>query len=77
MANIFPHGTVHKAAKDLQAALRSDSKVFALWETEGEFPLIWPRRHATDQASNHRSIARGREAFEQREVKVPRIRKAA
>jgi len=33
MANTFRHGTVHKAGKDLQAALQSDSKVFALWES--------------------------------------------
>lgn len=32
MVNTFPHGTVHKASEDLQAALRSDSRVFALWE---------------------------------------------
>jgi hypothetical protein len=32
MANTFPHGTVHKAGEDLQAALRSDQKVFVLWE---------------------------------------------
>ena len=33
MANTFPHGTVHKAREDLQAALRSDPKVFVLWES--------------------------------------------
>ncbi|HRP78418.1 MAG TPA: YdeI/OmpD-associated family protein [Aquamicrobium sp.] len=33
MANAFPHGTVHKAGRDMQAALRSDPKVFALWES--------------------------------------------
>ena len=32
MTNAFPHGTVHKAGDDLQAALRSDPKVLALWE---------------------------------------------
>ena len=32
MANAFPHGTVHEAAEDLQAALRSDPKVFELWK---------------------------------------------
>jgi hypothetical protein len=32
MANTFPHGTVHKAGEDLQAALRPDQKVFVLWE---------------------------------------------
>jgi hypothetical protein len=32
VTNAFPHGTVHKAGDDLQAALRSDPKVLALWE---------------------------------------------
>lgn len=32
MANSFPHGVVHEAREDLQTALRSDSRVFALWE---------------------------------------------
>lgn len=32
MANAFPHGTVHRAREDLQAALRSDPEVFALWK---------------------------------------------
>ena len=32
MANSFPHGTVHQAGEDLQAAVRSDPNVFALWE---------------------------------------------
>jgi hypothetical protein len=30
--NGFLHGTVHEAREDLQAALRSDRKVLALWE---------------------------------------------
>lgn len=29
---IFLHGTVHEAKEDMQAALRSDSAVFALWQ---------------------------------------------
>jgi len=33
VANAFPHGTVHEAADDLQAALRSDPDLFALWES--------------------------------------------
>lgn len=33
VANAFPHGTVHKALEDLQAALRSDPKVLVLWES--------------------------------------------
>jgi hypothetical protein len=33
MANTFPNGAVHVAGKDLEAALRSDPKVFAFWES--------------------------------------------
>lgn len=33
MANPFPHGTVHEAREDIQTAMRSDPKVFALWES--------------------------------------------
>jgi hypothetical protein len=32
VANDFPHGTVHLAGDDLQSAVRSDSKLFGLWE---------------------------------------------
>ncbi|HWU93484.1 MAG TPA: YdeI/OmpD-associated family protein [Sphingomicrobium sp.] len=32
MAKTFPHGTVHKAADDLQAALRETPEILALWE---------------------------------------------
>jgi hypothetical protein len=32
VASSFPHGTVHEAGGDLQAALQSDPKVFGLWE---------------------------------------------
>ncbi|MET0743298.1 MAG: YdeI/OmpD-associated family protein [Microvirga sp.] len=32
MTNAFPHGTVHDACEDLQGAVRSDPKVFSLWE---------------------------------------------
>jgi hypothetical protein len=32
MASAFPHGTVHEAAGDLQAALRADPATYALWE---------------------------------------------
>jgi hypothetical protein len=32
VANAFPQGTVHEAREDLQAALVSDPKVYALWE---------------------------------------------
>ena len=27
----FPQGTVHEAADDVQAALRADTQVYALW----------------------------------------------
>jgi hypothetical protein len=33
VASSFPHGTVHEAGEDLQAALQSDPKVFGLWES--------------------------------------------
>jgi hypothetical protein len=33
VANAFPHGTVHEAGEDLQAAVRSDPNVFELWES--------------------------------------------
>jgi len=33
MANAFSHGTVHEAGDDLQAAVRSDAKVLALWQS--------------------------------------------
>ena len=29
--NVFPHGTVHEAGEDFQAAVQSDPKTFALW----------------------------------------------
>ena len=32
MASSFSHGTVHQAADDLQAALRSNPDILALWE---------------------------------------------
>jgi hypothetical protein len=32
VSHAFPHGTVHEAGEDLQAALRSDPKVFELWD---------------------------------------------
>ncbi|HYD05228.1 MAG TPA: YdeI/OmpD-associated family protein [Reyranella sp.] len=31
MAEAFPHGTVHEAPEDLQAALRSDPALLELW----------------------------------------------
>jgi hypothetical protein len=32
MSNAFLHGTVHEASADLQAAVRSDPEILALWE---------------------------------------------
>lgn len=32
MANAFSHGTVHEAGADMQAAVRADPAVLALWE---------------------------------------------
>ena len=32
MADAFAHGTVHRAGQDLQAALKGDPEVFALWQ---------------------------------------------
>jgi hypothetical protein len=32
VAKAFPHGTVHEAGEDLQAALRSDPQTLVLWE---------------------------------------------
>ncbi|WEK57288.1 MAG: YdeI/OmpD-associated family protein [Candidatus Brevundimonas phytovorans] len=32
MASDFPHGVVHEADAELQAALRADPEVFALWK---------------------------------------------
>jgi hypothetical protein len=32
VANVFSHGTVHRAPDDLQAALRASPEVLALWE---------------------------------------------
>ncbi len=32
MTSAFSHGTVHEAAADLQAALRADPGILALWE---------------------------------------------
>ncbi|MFN0024736.1 MAG: YdeI/OmpD-associated family protein [Parvularculaceae bacterium] len=33
MVSAFPQGTVHKARKDFQTALKSDPEVFALWQS--------------------------------------------
>lgn len=54
MTNAFPHGAFHEAGEDFQAAIRSDPKVFALWESltplgRNEF-ICWvddAKQHAT------------------------------
>jgi hypothetical protein len=33
VTNAFPHGTVHEAAEDLQAAVRSRPEILAQWES--------------------------------------------
>jgi hypothetical protein len=33
VANAFPQGTVHEAGDDLEAAIRSDPDILALWES--------------------------------------------
>ena len=64
MANAFPHGTVHEAGEDLQAAVRSDSEVFDLWEKltplgRNEF-ICWVD-DAKQPATRQRRIMRTRE----------------
>ena len=61
MTNAFPHGTVHEAGEDLQAALRADPKVFRLWESltplgRNEF-ICWVE-DAKQPATRQRRIAR-------------------
>ena len=64
MAKAFPHGTVHQAGDDLQAALLSDPKIFALWEGltplgRNEF-ICWVD-DAKQPATRQRRIARTRD----------------
>lgn len=33
MANAFPQGTVHEAGDDFETAVRSNAKIFALWDS--------------------------------------------
>ncbi len=61
MANAFPHGTVHEAGDDLQAALRANPTVLALWENltplgRNEF-ICWVE-DAKQPATRQRRIAR-------------------
>ncbi|MEP7006871.1 MAG: YdeI/OmpD-associated family protein [Sphingomonas bacterium] len=68
MANAFAHGTVHEAGEDLQAAVRSDSKTLALWESltplgRNEF-ICWVE-DAKQPATRQRRIERtGEELLE-------------
>jgi len=60
----FAHGTVHVADEDLQAAIRSDARVLALWEAltplgRNEF-ICWVE-DARQPATRQRRIARTRE----------------
>ena len=61
MASAFPHGTVHEAGEDLQAALLSDPAMFALWEGltplgRNEF-ICWVE-DAKQAKTRHRRIER-------------------
>jgi hypothetical protein len=61
LANPFPHGTVHQACDDLQAAVRSGPGVLALWEKltplgRNEF-ICWVE-DAKQPATRRRRIAR-------------------
>ncbi|MDO7844642.1 YdeI/OmpD-associated family protein [Sphingomonas immobilis] len=60
----FSHGTVHEAAEDFQAAIRSEPEVLALWESltplgRNEF-LCWVE-DAKQPATRSRRITRTRE----------------
>ncbi|HEX8302585.1 YdeI/OmpD-associated family protein [Sphingomonas sp.] len=64
MANAFSHGTVHEAGDDLQAAIRSDPEILALWESltplgRNEF-ICWVD-DAKQPKTRHRRIERTRE----------------
>ena len=64
MADPFPHGTVHEAAKDLEEELRSDPQILALWEKltplgRNEF-ICWVE-DARQPATRQRRIERTRE----------------
>lgn len=64
MTNAFLHGTVHEAGEDLQAAVRSDPEILALWEKltplgRNEF-ICWVE-DAKQEATRKRRIERTRE----------------
>lgn len=61
MTNAFLHGTVHEAGEDLQAAVRSDPEILALWERltplgRNEF-ICWVE-DAKQEATRKRRIER-------------------
>jgi hypothetical protein len=61
MTHTFPHGTVHEAGDDLQAALRGDPEVLGLWQGltplgRNEF-ICWVE-DAKQAATRARRIAR-------------------
>ena len=61
MTNAFPHGTVHEAGADLQAALRADPDILALWQAltplgRNEF-ICWVE-DAKQTATRARRVAR-------------------
>ncbi len=61
MTTAFPHGTVHQAGEDLQAAVRSDPRAFALWEgltPLGRNEFICWIENAKQAATRRRRIAR-------------------
>ena len=64
MAEAFAHGTVHRAGEDLEAALRSNAEVLALWQGltplgRNEF-ICWVE-DAKQEATRKRRIERTRE----------------
>uniref|UniRef100_UPI0035CBFDB7 YdeI/OmpD-associated family protein n=1 Tax=uncultured Sphingomonas sp. TaxID=158754 RepID=UPI0035CBFDB7 len=61
MADAFAQGTVHRAGEDLQATVRADANVFALWQGltplgRNEF-ICWVE-DAKQPATRQRRIAR-------------------
>ncbi|OYW26208.1 MAG: hypothetical protein B7Z44_16745 [Caulobacter sp. 12-67-6] len=66
MLNAFPQGAVHEAGEDFQASVRSDPRVFALWEGltplgRNEF-ICWVD-DAKQPATRQRRIERTRAAL--------------
>jgi len=64
VTNFFPHGTVHEAGDDLQAAIRSNPEILTLWESltplgRNEF-ICWVD-DAKQAKTRQRRIARTRE----------------